>query len=134
MTKVTELAIRAKAAVQYPGWRLDITGPGTAVLTNVMGHRRMVTFRQRRKRRDGPIMRAAKWIVPATRCGWYMTTIPSLSMSKSKEVADDDRGCVPDMSVQEQMPGAEPDDAVPVIQKMDLRRVEPSEVQIIKKI
>ncbi|WP_419038388.1 hypothetical protein, partial [Enterocloster bolteae] len=23
----------------------------------------------------------------ATRCGWYMTTIPSLSMSKSKEVA-----------------------------------------------
>lgn len=38
------------------------------------------------------------------------------------------------MSVQEQMPGAEPDDAVPVIQKMDLRRVEPSEVQIIKKI
>lgn len=65
MTKVTELAIRAKAAVQYPGWCLDITGPGTAVLTNVMGHRRMVTFRQRRKRRDGPIMRAAKWIVPA---------------------------------------------------------------------
>ena len=65
MTKVTELAIRARVAVQYPGWRLDITGPGTAVLTNVMGHRRMVTFRQRRKRRDGPIMRAAKWIVPA---------------------------------------------------------------------
>ena len=37
MTKVTELAIRAKAAVQYPGWRVDITGPGTAVLTNIMG-------------------------------------------------------------------------------------------------
>ena len=65
MTKVTELAIRTKAAVQYPGWRVDITGPGTAVLTNIMGHRRMVTFRHRRKRRDGPIMRAAKWIVPA---------------------------------------------------------------------
>lgn len=60
-----EHRIRARAAVQYPGWCLDITGPGTAVLTNVMGHRRMVTFRQRRKRRDGPIMRAAKWIVPA---------------------------------------------------------------------
>lgn len=65
MTKVTELAIRAKAAVQYPGWRVDITGPGTAVLTNIMGHRRMVTFRRCRRRRDGPIMRAAKWIVPA---------------------------------------------------------------------
>ena len=25
----------------------------------------MVTFRHRRRRRDGPIMRAAKWIVPA---------------------------------------------------------------------
>lgn len=24
MTKVTELAIRARAAAQYPGWRLDI--------------------------------------------------------------------------------------------------------------
>lgn len=36
-----------------------------AVLTNIMGHRRMVTFRHRRRRRDGPIMRAAKWIVPA---------------------------------------------------------------------
>lgn len=60
-----EHRIRAKAAVQYPGWRLDITGPGTAVLTNIMGHRRMVTFRQRRRRRDGPIMRAAKRIVPA---------------------------------------------------------------------
>ena len=60
-----EHRIRAKAAVQYPGWRVDITGPGTAVLTNIMGHRRMVTFRHRRRRRDGPIMRAAKWIVPA---------------------------------------------------------------------
>lgn len=65
MTKVTELAIRTKAAVQYPGWRVDITGPGTAVLTNIMGHRRMVTFRRCRRRRDGPIMMAAKWIVPA---------------------------------------------------------------------
>ena len=60
-----EHRIRAKAAVQYPGWRVDITGPGTAVLTNIMGHRRMVTFRHRRRRRDGPIMMAAKWIVPA---------------------------------------------------------------------
>ncbi len=65
MTKVTELAIRAKAAAQYPGWRVDFVGPATAVMTNVMGHRRMVTFRHRRRRRDGPIMRAAKWIVPA---------------------------------------------------------------------
>lgn len=67
MTKVTELAIRAKAAVQYPGWRVDITGPGTAVLTNIMGHRRMVTFRQRRRRRDEhPLMTAARWIIIAT--------------------------------------------------------------------
>ena len=65
MTKVTELAIRTKAAVQYPGWRLDITGPGTAVLTNIMGRRRLLTFQHRRRRRDGPIMMAAKWIVPA---------------------------------------------------------------------
>ena len=65
MTKVTELAIRARAAVQYPGWRLDITGPGTAVLTNIMGRRRLLTFRSHRRHRDSPIMKAAKWIVPA---------------------------------------------------------------------
>ena len=65
MTKVTELAIRAKAAAQYPGWRVDFVGPATAVMTNIMGHRRMVTFRRCRRRRDGPIMRAATWIVPA---------------------------------------------------------------------
>ena len=65
MTKVTELAIRARAAAQYPGWRVDFVGPATAVMTNIMGHRRMVTFRRCRRRRDGPIMRAAKWIVPA---------------------------------------------------------------------
>ena len=65
MTKVTELAIRAKAAVQYPGWRVDFVGPATAVMTNIMGHRRMVTFRRCRRRRDGPIMMAAKRIVPA---------------------------------------------------------------------
>ena len=65
MTKVTELAIRAKAAVQFPGWRVDFVGPATAVMTNIMGHRRMVTFRRCRRRRDGPIMMAAKWIVPA---------------------------------------------------------------------
>ena len=35
MNKTTELTIRAKAAVRYPGWRLDIVGPTTAVLTNV---------------------------------------------------------------------------------------------------
>lgn len=27
MTKTTELAIRAKAAIRYPGWRLDIGRP-----------------------------------------------------------------------------------------------------------
>lgn len=44
MRKVTELAIRTKAAVQYPGWRVDFVGLATAVMTNIMGHRRMVTF------------------------------------------------------------------------------------------
>lgn len=73
----TEHHIRAKAAVQYPGWRLDITGPGTAVMTNIMGRRRLLTFRQRRRRRDGPIMRAAKWIVPAViwLLGMWMVSI-----------------------------------------------------------
>lgn len=62
MTKVTELTIRAKAAIRYPGWRLDIVGPTTAVLTDMMGRRRMVTFRRRRSRYDGPWMRLARWI------------------------------------------------------------------------
>ena len=77
MTKVTELTIRAKAAVQYPGWRVDFVGPATAVMTNIMGHRRMVTFRQRRRRRDGPIMMAAKWIVSAViwLLGMWMVSI-----------------------------------------------------------
>ena len=60
-----EHRIRARAAVRYPGWHVDFVGPATAVMTNIMGHRRMVTFRRCRRRRDGPIMRAAKWIVPA---------------------------------------------------------------------
>lgn len=64
MTKVTELAIRTKAAVQYPGWRVDFVGPATIALTHVMGRERVIEVRHR-KRRDGPIMRAAKWIVPA---------------------------------------------------------------------
>ncbi|WP_270269164.1 hypothetical protein [Enterocloster clostridioformis] len=78
-----EYHIRAKAAVQYPGWRVDITGPGTAVLTNVMGHRRMVTFRQRRKRRDGPWTRAAKWIVPAViwLLGMWMVAIVVMALA-----------------------------------------------------
>lgn len=46
-------------------WRLDITGPETAVLTSIMGMRRVVTFQRRHKWHDGPWMRAAKWIVPA---------------------------------------------------------------------
>lgn len=72
-----EYHIRAKAAVQYPGWRVDFVGPATAVMTNIMGHRRMVTFRQRRRRRDGPIMMAAKWIVSAViwLLGMWMVSI-----------------------------------------------------------
>ena len=83
MTKVTELAIRAKAAVQYPDWRVDFVGPATAVMTNIMGHRRMVTFRQRRRRRDGPIMRATKWIVPAViwLLGMWMVAIVVMALA-----------------------------------------------------
>ena len=83
MTKVTELAIRAKAAVQYPGWRVDFVGPATAVMTNIMGHRRMVTFRRCRRRRDGPIMRAAKWIVPTViwLLGMWMVSIVVMAVA-----------------------------------------------------
>lgn len=84
MTKVTELAIRAKAAVQYPGWRLDITGPGTAVLTNIMGRRRLLTFRPHRRRGDEhPLMRATKWIVPAViwLMGMWMVAIVVMALA-----------------------------------------------------
>ena len=82
MTKVTELAIRAKAAVLYPGWRVDFVGPATIALTHVMGRERVIEVRHRR-RRDGPIMRAAKWIVPAVilmggmvvATGWIMALV-----------------------------------------------------------
>ena len=78
-----EYHIRAKAAVQYPGWRVDFVGPATAVMTNIMGHRRMVTFRRRRGRRDGPIMRAAKWIVPAViwLLGMWMAAIVVMALA-----------------------------------------------------
>ena len=88
MTKVTELAIRARAAVQYPGCRVDFVGPATAVMTNIMGHRRMVTFRRRRRRRDGPIMRAAKWIVPAViwLLGMWMVAIVVMALAMGVEL------------------------------------------------
>lgn len=64
MTKVTELTIRAKAAIQYPGWRVDFAGPTTAVLTHVMGRERIIEVRQRR---NGPWIRLAKWILKRLR-------------------------------------------------------------------
>lgn len=78
-----EYRIRSKAALHYPGWRLDITGPGTVVLTNIMGRRRMMTFRQRRRCQDGPIMRAAKWIVPAViwLLGMWMVAIVTMALA-----------------------------------------------------
>lgn len=83
MTKTTELAIRAKAAIRYPGWRLDIVGPTTAVLTDMMGRRRMVTFRQRRNRRDGPWMRLAKRAVPMViwGVGMWMVSIVVMALA-----------------------------------------------------
>ena len=81
MTKVTELSIRAKAAIRYPGWRLDIVGPTTAVLTNVMGRRRTVTLRRRRKRSDGPWMRLAKRLVPMVFWGVGMWMVSIVIMA-----------------------------------------------------
>lgn len=83
MTKTTELAIRAKAAIRYPGWRLDIVGPTTAVLTNMMGRRRMVTFRRRRNRRNGPWMRLAKRAVPMViwGVGMWMVSIVVMALA-----------------------------------------------------
>ena len=88
MTKTTELAIRAKAAIRYPGWRVDFAGPTTAVLTNIMGQRRLRAFRRRRKRCDGPIMRAAKWIVPAVMwlMGMWMVSIVVMMMAMGVEL------------------------------------------------
>ena len=54
-----EYRIRARAAVRYPGWRVDFVGPATIALTHVMGKERVIEVRRRRRRRDGPIMRAA---------------------------------------------------------------------------
>ena len=83
MRKVTELAIRAKAAIRYPGWRLDIVGPTTAVLTSMMGRRRMVTFRRRRNRHDGPWMRLAKRAVPMViwGVGMWMVSIVVMALA-----------------------------------------------------
>lgn len=83
MTKVTELAIRTQTAVQYPGWRVDITGPTTAVLTNVMGRRRVIDVKRRRRRRNGPWMRLAKWIVPAVMwlLGMWMVSMAVMMMA-----------------------------------------------------
>lgn len=60
-----EHRIRARAAVQYPGWRVDFVGPATIALTHVMGRERVIEVRRRKRRRDVPVMRAAKRIVPA---------------------------------------------------------------------
>ena len=83
MTKVTELAIRARAAVRYPGWRVDFAGPATIVLTHIMGRERVIEVRHCRKRRDGPIMRAAKWIVPAViwLLGMWMVAIVVMALA-----------------------------------------------------
>lgn len=83
MTKVTELAIRARAAVQYPGWRVDFVGPATIVLTHVMGRKRVIEVKRRKRRRDGPIMRAAKWIVPAViwLLGMWMAAIVVMALA-----------------------------------------------------
>ena len=81
MTRATELTSRAKAAIRYPGWRLDIVGPTTAVLTNMMGRRRTVTFRRRRKECDGPWVWLAKWGVPMVIWGVGMWIVSIVIMA-----------------------------------------------------
>ena len=83
MTKVTELAIRAKAAVQYPAAVWIFVGPATAVMTNIMGHRRMGDLPTAQETPDGPIMRAAKWIVPAViwLLGMWMVVIVVMALA-----------------------------------------------------
>lgn len=83
MTKTTELAIRAKVAIRYPGWRLDIVGPTTVVLTNVMNHRRIMEIRRRRNRHDGPWMRLAKRAVPMViwGVGMWMVSIVVMALA-----------------------------------------------------
>lgn len=83
MTKITELAIRAKAVVQYPGWRVDFVGPSTIALTHIMGRERVIEVKRRRRRRDGQWMRAAKWIVPAViwLLGMWMVAIAVMELA-----------------------------------------------------
>ena len=65
MTKATELAIRAKAAIRYPG------------------RRRTVTFRRRRNRHDGPWMWLAKRAVPMViwGVGMWMVSIVIMALA-----------------------------------------------------
>ena len=88
MNKITELTIRAEAAVRYPGWRLDIVGPTTAVLTHMMGRRRILIFRRRRNRHDGPWMRLAKRAVPMViwGVGMWMVSIVIMMMAMGVEL------------------------------------------------
>ena len=69
-------------------WRLDIVGPTTAVLTDMMGRRRMVTFRRRRNRHDGPWMRLAKRAVPMViwGVGMWMVSIVIMMMAMGVEL------------------------------------------------
>ena len=88
MTKTTELAIRAKAAIRYPGWRLDFAGPATIVLTHVMGRERVIEVRRRRNRHDGPWMRLAKRAVPMViwMTGMWMVSIVVIALAMGVEL------------------------------------------------
>lgn len=83
MRKTTELSIRARAAIRYPGWRLDFAGPATIVLTHVMGRERVIEVRRRRNRHDGPWMRLAKRAVPMViwMTGMWMVSIVVMALA-----------------------------------------------------
>lgn len=83
-----ELAIRAKAAIRYPGWRVDFAGPATVVLTHVMGKERIIEVRRRRNRHDGPWMRLAKRAVPMViwGVGMWMVSIVVMALAMGVEL------------------------------------------------
>ena len=62
---------------------MDFVGPATIALTHVMGRERVIEVRRRKRRRDGPIMMAAKWIVPAViwLLGMWMVSIVVMAVA-----------------------------------------------------
>lgn len=61
--QISKSRAQRQASAQYPGYRVDITGPHSAVITSEDGSRKRITFR-RRITTTPPIMRTTLWLVP----------------------------------------------------------------------